>query len=126
MEACNNSCTTLLQGITKIGTRGPQNNHRKPLHDLTSHNARPQEITLSFSFHFIIIMIISYFAIFSKNSYYKKMKWNLQANKKKGGKPPHALARLEEQEGMPQHQHHCPQFHHFIFHNFTISRPSTR
>jgi hypothetical protein len=43
IKACNTSFTTLLQGITKIGTQRTTMNHRKALHELTTH-IHPQEI----------------------------------------------------------------------------------
>jgi hypothetical protein len=37
MEACNGSCTTLMQGITEIGTQHAMKNHRKARHELRTH-----------------------------------------------------------------------------------------
>jgi hypothetical protein len=37
MEARNNSCTTHLQGITKIRTHRAMKDQRKALHELTPH-----------------------------------------------------------------------------------------
>jgi hypothetical protein len=36
-EANNNNCTTLVQGITKIGTEQAMKNYNKALHELTTH-----------------------------------------------------------------------------------------
>jgi hypothetical protein len=36
-EACNSSRTTLMQGITKIGTQRSMKNHIMALHELTTH-----------------------------------------------------------------------------------------
>jgi hypothetical protein len=36
-EACNIICTTLLQGIKKIGTERAMKNHRKMVHELLMH-----------------------------------------------------------------------------------------